>query len=488
MKNYKFKYTMLGLMTMALSFTSCEDNFTEIDRGFILIEDTIENIDDVERLMAGAYNSLTYTTVFSRNSIASDEVRIGLGNRGQGLQEHSHTLTAGDGGPTGLWNSSYNTIDNLNRVLAFLDNITIADEDQARATSLRGQAQGLRAMTYFDLLRAFAVDMNPSSPGVILTLETLVFGESDLSQPRATVGEVLIAINDDLEDAAALIPVDLNSNYEFFNRNAVAAQRARLALYTGAYQDAIDYATVVINNVPALQPNAYFDMFRLDGSPDDGSATETIFQLEVDEVDNGAIGAIWTATNQDVFFSMSSGLFSEMQDEGIRFNLNLDLEDEITDISATGDEIVVGKFIGRSEALPSRNHVRVFRTSEMILIRAEANARLNNFMLAQTEIEDFRALRGSFFNTPDYNDVTTATLDILRERRVELAFEGHRLFDLKRFNLPVQRDDADCNDPTRAAPTSCTLEADSFRFTYPIPQSELFANPGINDEDQNPGY
>lgn len=489
MKNYKFKFTILSLVVLALSYTSCEDNFTELDRGFILIEETIENIDDVERLMAGAYNALDYTSIFNRNSIASDEVRIGFGNRGQGLQEHAHTITAGDGGPAGYWNGSYNTLDNLNRVLRFLDVIDIAPEDMDRATSIRGQALGLRAMTHFDLLRGFAVDLNPSSPGVILATEVFVFGESDFSIPRSTVGEVLASVQSDIQSASTLIPMDLNTDYEFFNRNAVEALRARVALYTGDYQQAIASATNVINNVPASQPLRYFNMFRNNESPDDGNANETIFQLERDEVDNGAIGAIWNATNQDIFFSMSSDLFSVMEEDGgVRLSLNVDDETTITTPVATDDEIVIGKFLGESSALRSLNHVRVFRTSEMILIRAEANARLNNFTAAQTEIENFRALRGSSTVTPNYTNVMNSTMDILKERRVELAFEGHRLFDLKRFNLPVARIDADCNDLDRAASTSCLLDVNNFRFTYPIPQAEIFANPGITNADQNPGY
>jgi hypothetical protein len=52
----------------------------------------------------------------------------------------------------------------------------------------------------------------------------------------------------------------------------------------------------------------------------------------------------------------------------------------------------------------------------------------------------------------------------------------------------VLRAEDDCNNIERSAPTNCTLEAGDFRFTYPIPQDEIFANPGISAVDQNPGY
>ncbi len=470
-----------------LLFLSCEDNFTDIDRDFIITEDIIQDLDDVEKLMGGAYNSLNYNNLIARNSYASDEVRIGLENLGEGVQEYQHAIVSGSGPAAGTWSGLYNALDNFNRVISNLDRIEIAEENQERANSIRGQSLAVRAMIHFDLLRLFATDFNANTPGVILVLSPLNYPEDDLSQPRATVGEVLAAIEDDLNTASTLIPESLSTNYEFFNLNAVAALRARIALYTENYQEAIDQATIVIDNVPALSPGQYFDMFRANRSPDDGTPTETIFQVERD-INNQRVGEIYTESSERVSFSMSTSLFSVFAEaDDIRLPLNVDLETDITAIQASADEIIVGKYLGIEDEI-SLNHVRLFRTSEMILIRAEANARLNNLALAQTEIEQFRNLRGSQAPTPGYGSVEVATLDILKERQIELAFEGHRLFDLKRYGLPLLRAEEDCNNLDRAAPTSCALQAGDFRFTYPIPQEEIFANPGISDADQNPGY
>ena len=69
---------------------------------------------------------------------------------------------------------------------------------------------------------------------------------------------------------------------------------------------------------------------------------------------------------------------------------------------------------------------------------------------------------------------------IMDERFKELPFEGHRFWDLKRRNLPVTRLLVDA--PT---PNAATLAAGNFRFLLPIPNSEIQANPLIQ---QNPGY
>ena len=71
--------------------------------------------------------------------------------------------------------------------------------------------------------------------------------------------------------------------------------------------------------------------------------------------------------------------------------------------------------------------------------------------------------------------------------RVELCFEGHRYKDLKRLgvdaNRGIERDLTDCTIQSGA----CSLPADDFRFTLPIPIVEINGNPGIASQ-QNPGY
>jgi starch-binding outer membrane protein, SusD/RagB family len=75
--------------------------------------------------------------------------------------------------------------------------------------------------------------------------------------------------------------------------------------------------------------------------------------------------------------------------------------------------------------------------------------------------------------------------DIILERRKELAFEGHRYWDLARYNVDVERNDVNNKYSDLGAPLS--IPAGNFRRIMPIPQSEIDANPTIRDQ-QNPGY
>ena len=87
----------------------------------------------------------------------------------------------------------------------------------------------------------------------------------------------------------------------------------------------------------------------------------------------------------------------------------------------------------------------------------------------------------SFYDFVSFASQQDAITKILDERRRELAFEGHRFFDLKRFNLGINRLDSDVLLNTFAQ----TLDAGDYRFTLPIPQAAIFANENLV---QNPQY
>jgi len=434
---------------------------------------------DLERLLLGTYNANgSYAGIVSINSLGTDETRIGLGNRGQGLQAHSFTLNTGSGEPAGVYNSAYDVLDNANRVLRSAEDFPTADGDEAALLNqIRGEALAIRAWQHFDLLRMFAPSFDSNAPGVPLAK-----------------GSGLTSINR-------------------FNINAVRALQARVALYSGDFANAITIANQVVTDVPLVSGQDYIDMFRIDDTDPDAGTSETIFQIERDQFD-GRVGTIWSDINEDVFFSMSVDLYNDYLaagDDDDRFLTNLDLEEaisertipfvndtifdpidpevilEINPVITDISELIIGKYLGSTELI-SLNNIKVFRSSEMVLISAEANARMGNLSAARDDINTLRMTRSSAVVTPDtYGSQEQALTDILAERRIELAFEGHRLLDLKRFGEGVLRIDPDCSGDGRPA-TTCDLTAGNFRFTFPIPQAEIFANDGISDADQNPGY
>ena len=122
----------------------------------------------------------------------------------------------------------------------------------------------------------------------------------------------------------------------------------------------------------------------------------------------------------------------------------------------------------------------------MYLILAEAHAlkASPDFVAGEGFINQLRASRRlapTALPNVSFASQQDAITKILDERRRELAFEGHRFFDLKRFNLGINRLDSDVLLNTFAQ----TLEPGDYRFTLPIPQSAIFANQNLV---QNPQY
>jgi hypothetical protein len=145
-----------------------------------------------------------------------------------------------------------------------------------------------------------------------------------------------------------------------------------------------------------------------------------------------------------------------------------------------GDVRVVNKYPNTTQS--DKDEVKVIRLSEVYLIAAEAAFHTGNDDKALLYLNAVATERDPAF--AGYTSAGNALLqDILLERRKELAFEGHRYWDLARYNMNVVR--IDLADNYTGVPI--TIAANNFRRVLPIPQAELDANPNIRGQ-QNPGY
>ncbi|WP_315053809.1 RagB/SusD family nutrient uptake outer membrane protein [Chryseobacterium indoltheticum] len=150
------------------------------------------------------------------------------------------------------------------------------------------------------------------------------------------------------------------------------------------------------------------------------------------------------------------------------------------------DVLCIDKYPGKPSGAPLNNDLKVFRLSEMYLIKAEARVVANDLVGAATQVKKIRDARNYVgpVALPVYGNNQAAWRDILLERRVELAFEGHRYLDIKRLGtLAGVQVDRDVRD-TENMPEK-TMAPSDYRFTLPIPFEEVNANLSIQ---QNPGY
>ena len=174
-------------------------------------------------------------------------------------------------------------------------------------------------------------------------------------------------------------------------------------------------------------------------------------------------------TPQDRFSSMTE--FFSIPEYGGRDG-DIDILDGHLDLYPAGDKRKDLFFMGNGAMRTGKWNnqygcINLFRLAEMYLIRAEGNIRLGTPYVGDSPLNDYNVIH----TRAGLVAAGSVTLDdIILERRLELAFEGHRIHDIKRLKQSVAT--WAWNDP---------------KLVFPIPARELEANPTLKTQ-QNPGY
>ncbi len=476
------KKNILYLFIITIIFTSCEESATDIVQpGTIVEEVAFQTIEDLELGLNGVYNAYNPESQIRFNAIFTDQAKRGLASNGQQQDIFSFNINTNTGAASALWTGRYSVINFANRTLNGIDLVEIDEDDQSvvdRVNNIRGQLLALRSLAHFDLLQYYTEDYsNPESLSAIY-LDFVPTIDQEL--PRISVNEMFGLINQDLQLAQNLVSSD-NGTF-FINKDVVKAMRARVALFEGNYQLALDLSDELLSDYPLATQSEYSGIFQ------DTSQAEVIWNLSR-VLGDGGIGSFFAfnsnTVDADPYWEVSNELFNALEDSDIRKEVLIGPETNIVGFNSVDNTIILNKYPGDPQD-PLINDIKVFRSGEMLLIKAECQARLNDLSGAAQSIKDLRDARNS--NTqqlPTYNNLNDALFDILRERRIELAYEGHRFLDLKRIgadlNVGIDRLEVDVDG--FSAPTG--LPRSDFRFTLPIPQVELNGNSVIT---QNSGY
>ncbi len=467
-KNYINRYFKAALIVGLVSVIGCKKNIDLKSSDTISTDNAITKAADVELATIGAYAALSYDNTIYANAIMSDEVRWALDNNTRNYgAEHKWQFDASAPGAndvTAAWVNLYNVIDRVNRVLAIIPTLP----DAATVTRQKGELLALRAFCTLELVRNYATTYTAASLGVPILTQSSVLG----TPVRNTFAEDITQIKADLVSAKALIPASFTTaDNTRFSLLSISAIQARTALYEKNYADAITYATEVINAAP-LATRAQFP-----GIWTDVAYNETVFSIKRTST-TSYTGILFRDANNDVFFSPSFkeiDLFDKVND--IRYASYI--KQDLTLPAATKEQWLVVKYPG--SGANKYNNVKVFRTAEMYLIRAEAYES-TNVALGTADLNTLRAARITGYVPQVFVTATDLDNAIMTERMKELFCEGHRFFDLRRKALPVVRDDRDIVTGN-AIPK--TLAVTDRNYALPIPQAEILANKNMV---QNPTY
>ncbi len=462
------RYKKIGIYTLStmLLFGSCSKQLEQNNPQTFSDQNAYLFIEDVQRGVNGAFGG--YATKINdlwKNSLTSDEAKIGDDNAGTGLITYRFQYGAdGTSGSDviGGYYGNYSMIDQINRILPKINTVTGGTPE--RKNELTAHLLALRGIGHFDLLEGFCGNYSASAPGVAI----MTAFDAAAKPQRNTMGEVLAQIKTDLITAKDLLPVTTSANFSdtVFNQLNITAYQARIALWEGDYDAAINYSTEVINSgILSLASGSDYEAIWTDDS-----YSESLFRIRFGP--STALGGLWTSSGNSAQIAPSDKLTNSYDANDIRLGAFI------------GNNSLGHRYV-KKHSLSSRGSravdLKACRLSEIYLIRAEAYAKKSSPDVAAgtADLNDLRAQR-IFGYTPVNFPNAQALIDaVLEERFKELCFEGFRFFDLRRNNRPVERLASD------ASPGWQTLDAGNFRFIYPIPFDAIQANPNTQ---QNPGY
>jgi len=467
----KYVYPIACLLVLMLA-SSCKKSFLDKQPyGGLPTSEAITNAADMETALNGVYAGLRSPNLYGRfiplfGDLFADNVYISTTNSNRYLAFFQVNMTVNNSDAEGLWQHAYSVILDANNV------INSKLSGSADVDEYRGEALALRALMYFELVKFFAkpYTVDPNGLGVPIVLSYDPFAKPK----RNTTAEVYTQIETDLKAAIPLLTMERSSGY--FSSAAAEALLARMYQFKGQWANALTTAEDVINNsgYSLLTLNQVQSYWASNTARTD--RVETLFEVVNDLVGNAGNDALAYFYDQVGYGDAlaSEDLYETYSGSDVRRDLIL------TSSPIRGDVKVVNKYPNSRQ--PDKDEVKVIRMSEVYLIAAEAAYQTNNETLAKQYLNAVATERDPAF--AGYTSTGDALLeDILLERRKELAFEGHRYWDLARYNRDVVR--VDIADNYTGVPLS--IEAGNFRRILPIPQSELDANPNIRDQ-QNLGY
>lgn len=445
---------ILCSMILAIATLSCR-KFVEIPPSSSSIADEIVFTDDNTATAAamGMYVFMrtvtisSYATESPAFSLLTDEIN----NFSSGLDDEftNNNLGAANAGVKASWDNLYKVIYTANAVLEGLP--TSQGISAAVKNQLTGEARFMRALAYFYLVHLWGDVPLLTTTRVQVTATT----------PRTSTERVYESILSDLQGAIGLLPASYPTSEKIrVNKWAATALLARFYLYREEWAQAAMQASTVINSNTYHLPDSLNTVF-IKNNP------EAI--LHFFTTDGVGEGNRFVPSTTPTFVLTARLLQSFESGDKRRTNW-------VNSIIYQGQTYYYPyKYkLNRNVVSGGTEYVMELRLAEQYLIRAEANAQLNNITSAVADLNIIRTRAGL---SPLTDNITkdSCLRAIEQERRIELFCErGHRWFDLKRTN--------------RANTVLGPFKAPNWQVTdvlFPIPQQDLFANPFLT---QNPGY
>ena len=477
------KIFMFALTLGMLSMVSCDDELEQVPYNAVIEEQAFVTESDFTNAIRGAYQALRLDDYYGGQDAGSMIItpdiladNLIINSQGRRSQQNFFLFNYTANDTWQMWSDAYTAILRVNTILDNIDNL----EDGEFKENIRAEALAIRGLAHFDLLRTYA-ERYAGATSEDLGVPYVTTTDPNLLPSRTPLPEAYAMVVDDLQ--AAESSINKFNGVGRLNLSAVEALLGRVYLYMEEWQNVVDMSTAAIENAPETRDLATLSEFPLIWL--DAIEEEVLFKVRILDSDNTPVGVGYGQASP-------SGVRPEYSPT---FELvNLYTEDDVRKDVYIGQTTFNGQqfnYIKKYEGRPSGNanvvDVKVIRLSEVYLNLAEAYFNLGMEAEALAALNKLRSNRYASFDASTANESGQGLYDaILLQRRLELAFEGHRFYDLKRLGLPVERSTSgDAINGSGLPPGVGGIPMGSHLFALPIPQAELDVNPNI---EQNEGY
>lgn len=498
-KIYTIILSTVVLVGIATTATSCLDKYPD---NAIPADKAINTLKELDQAAIGMYAAFKSPALYSGYLTLLPDLQCDLAYAINGYSNlygniWRWDILATNSEITSVYAALYDVIARANFMLEYAPRVELtlkSDEEIEEFNGLCGEAYMARAIAYSELVKLYCKPYESredaeSELGVVLVTKY----HTDEPMTRSSLAQSYDRILADLDKAAELLDIDeetLNGNIwnaTYFNEYTAYALRARVALYMKEYDEAIKYASKVIDSgyfrlSPANQEYAggmshFTNMWQYDDGMEiiwkvgftinsyGGALGQAFFNYDYSSMKPDYVPAEWVLNLYDqsdlrygnYFYSYTTG-----HSHGLTWPLLV-------------------KYFGNmnffSQNILHTLMPKPLRMAEQYLIRAEAYvAGDNDYARAGEDIATLRAARyQSYGGGVSMNDENAMTI-IEEERIKELYMEGFRLTDLKRWHKGFERKS---QSESLENGSSLKIEADHKLFVWPIPQHEL-ESPGAN--------
>ena len=486
----KLKYNLIAIALLGFSFSSCSDFLEQNPQTDLSENDFYKTADDILSAVNGAYSSLQEGDIYGNwyvfGEIPSDNTRNQLSGSVTTQNEFDQFyIDTQNSMIANFWKAAYKVINRTNTILGRIDGIEINTE---LANRYKLECKFIRALMYFNLVRVYG--------DVPLVLKEISISESYdiLRDPKENVYNQIIA---DLKEAQDL-PVSYSTA-----EDGRATQGAAKALLANVYMTLHKYAEAetilaeiinsgrysLLENTPgSLNIDGYKNVF----SPVNHNSKEGIFEIQFlkggyGEGSNYANNFAPENSGTNVVAVGGTGgnnipemdIYNAYEEGDLRrdFSMSLGYYD-----NRKNNEWVESRYVCKFMDVPyqnndASNNYPVIRYADVILMYAEA-LNQNGKTAEACKYLNMTRRRGFGYQTTETSPVDLQTTDkaqfalmVEQERRVELAFENHRWFDLIRTGRAVE------------VMRSKGFSLNETNLICPIPQKQIDVNPKLTQND-----